>query len=195
MMTIGDRNRWWNRTVWECQFPWRKVGKVLAIIFVAFIVWELCGQATLDLAWGVWHNRTVDFRGQRLQLPWFWRADEVEHDEFIVFRHTRLGLPLSGSITMIVHEEGSPETAALRIRDANDVDVRLQKDGWSSWDDPIDPRFACIDRTPNTRKILQIDCYSLKGQWSITTTMIGEADRPDFEKIVHQFAAMGPQAK
>lgn len=195
MITIGDPTRWWNRTLWHWKLPVRKIAIVLALIFCAFTVWELCGQATLNLAWDLRHNRTASFRGQSIQLPWFWRADEIERDDIITFRHNGFGLPLHGSFTMIFYEHGVPESVPLAIRNAHDLSIRLQKDGWSSGDDSIDLRFACIDRTQNGRKVLQINCYSLDGQWSITTTMIDEADRQEFEQIVHEFAAIGTPTK
>ncbi len=64
-LTIGDRRRWWNRSM--------PIGRILLGLAGIFIIW-FNWDAMADLSWGLSHRWTAQVHGDDVKVPFMWRV-------------------------------------------------------------------------------------------------------------------------
>jgi hypothetical protein len=193
ILKIGRPDGWWNRKV-----PIARISLAVGVLLVGLYVWGAYGDSIGSIVWGVRHQRTATFRGQTLQLPWFWREEEwTNYNEFELTRSDR-GLAFSSSVT-VTYENSAPGDVQKSVeRMKNNNAQALKVPGWFydnyEGDDFSKTHYACLEQGFKWSPILSVDCFSRDGRWSVR--MFGSKQtRREFEMILRGVASMGNPSK
>jgi hypothetical protein len=190
-MMIGEQKRWWNRRV-----PILRISAFAVAAFLGVIVWVVYGHFIHSVAWDLRYHRTAIFRGQTMQVPWFWEEDEwTKYKEFELTRSHLLRPPFPTSVT-ISYEHLSPTDIQKEIDGFRALDAKLTHHPGDYFDPDasIDSHFVCMDRGSSLSEFEWLTCFSRDGRWRVL--MIGlTQDRSDFETILRGVDAMGTPSK
>jgi hypothetical protein len=193
---IGQPDRWWNRRV-----PIARIGLIVVVALVSFYFWVFYGDLIGNVLWGVRYQRTASFRGQTLQVPWFWREEEwTNYNEFDLSRASR-DPRLFSSVT-ITYENITPSDAQRRVELMRHQFTQLpQMSRVSGYfygnyesDDFSRAQYLCLDQGFKWSPNLRVTCFSRDGRWRVA--MFGSNQtRSEFEIILHGVASMGNPTK
>jgi hypothetical protein len=189
-MIIEEQRRWWNRRV-----PILPIGAVAGFALLGLLIWARYGDFAQNAHWSVRHQRTASFRGQKLQLPWFWREKEwTNYNEFELTR-SYSGSLLDSSVTA-TYENFAPADVQKKIDALQGLFAKLsqRQGGVTERDDFTDPHFVCMDEKSRLSQFLFETCLSRDGRWRVTTIGL-KPSRPDFEMILRGVASMGTPSK
>ena len=190
-MIIGDQRRWWNSHV-----PILRIGAFFGVVLLGFLVWVFCGDFIQTAVWSVYHQRTAKFRGQTLQVPWFWQEEVwTNYNEFQLSR-SRLLWPISSTSVTVLYENLSPTDLQKEIDAMRALDAKLTHHPGDYFDPDasINPHFVCTDNGSSRSEFEWIICFSWDGRWSVR--MLGQKqDRSDFASILRGVDAMGTPSK
>jgi hypothetical protein len=193
IVKIGRPNGWWNRKV-----PLARISLIVGLLLAGLYVWSAYGDLIGSIAWGVRHRRTVSFRGQTLQVPWFWREEKwINYNEFELTR-SYSGFAIPSSVTVRYENSGPGDVQKrlerMRINNAQ----ALKVPGWF-YDDYEGDNFSkahylCVEQGVRWSPIQAVDCFSRDGRWSVR--MFGlKQTRREFEMILRGVASMGNPTK
>jgi hypothetical protein len=192
-MMIGDQKRWWNRRI--TTLPILRIYAYIGVLLFGFLIWVFCGDFIQTVAWDLCHHRTASFRGQTMQVPWFWREDQwTNYNEFEL---TRNHVPPSfiSSVT-VTYEHWTPTDIQKQIDAMRGLYTKLFPELGSYYNDDasINPHFICMDKETGTSQFVFMTCYSQDGRWMVR--MIGlERRSPEFAMILRGVDAMGTPSK
>lgn len=192
-MKIGRPDGWWNRKV-----PIVRISLIVSALVVGLYSWFAYGDWISGIAWGVHHQRTASFRGQTLQVPWFWREEEwTNYNEFELTRSYR-GLAFSPTVT-VRYENFAPGDVQRTVESMRNLNARRPQMPGSFYgnyegDDFSRTHYVCLDQGSIWSPILIVHCFSRDGRWMVD--MIGSKQtRSEFEMILRGVASMGNPTK
>jgi len=142
---IGRPDGWWNRKV-----PIARISLIVGLLLAGLYVWGAYGDLIGSIAWDVGHQRTVSFRGQTLQVPWFWREEEwTNYNEFELKRNYR-GFAIPSSVT-VRYENSAPGDVQKRVERMRSNNAQtLKVPGWFyddyEGDDFNRTHYACLEQ-------------------------------------------------
>jgi len=190
---IGRPDSWWNRRV-----PIARISLIVGALLVGFCLWVVYRDLIASIVWGVRHQRTASFRGQTLQVPWFWREEEwTNYNEFELTRGY-LRPAFSSSVT-VRYENTAPSDVQRRVESKRNVHARMPQVPGSFYgdyegDDFSRAHYVCLDEGFTWSPLLIVDCFSRDGRWSVG--MFGlKQSRREFEMILRGVASMGNPTK
>jgi hypothetical protein len=189
-MIIGEQKRWWNRRV-----PILRIGAVVGIALFGFLVWVFCGDFIQTVTWDLRYHRTASFRGQTLQVPWFWREDQwTNYNEFELTRN-HVPPTFISSVT-VTYEHWTPADLQKQIDAMRGLYTKLFPELGSYYNDDasINPHFICMDKGTGTSQFLFMTCYSQDGRWMVRMIDL-ERKSSDFAMILRGVDAMGTPSK
>jgi hypothetical protein len=193
ILKIGRPDGWWNSKV-----PIGRMILVAGVFLAGLFVWGAFGDLIGSVVWGIRHQHTASFRGQTLQLPWFWREEEwINYNEFELNRsYGRLAIPSSVTVR---YENIAPEDIQKRIEIMkSDFAGVVKVSGWFDDDYEGDAftktRYVCHEKGYTWSPVLIVNCFSRDGRWSVD--MLGSRQtRLEFEMILRGVASMGDPTK
>ena len=190
---IGRPDGWWNRKV-----PIGQISLMTGALLFGLILWLIYGDFIGSVLWGIRHQRTANFRGQTLQVPWFWREKEwTNYNEFELARIYRE--PRLNSLVTVRYENSSPENVPKQVERMRETNARLSSvPGYFSGDyegnDFSTAHYVCLNLGYKWSPILIVDCLSKDGRWNVS--MFGmQQSRSEFEMILRGVASMGNPSK
>jgi hypothetical protein len=193
MLKIGRPDRWWNRNVSIV-----RIGVIAVAVVCGFFVWAIYGDLIGSVAWGVRHQRTASFRGQTLQVPWFWREEKwANYNEFTLSR-SYSGLVLSPSVT-VRYENSAPDDVQRRVNNFSKFYAQTSQQPDSYFGDYeggdfTKAHYVCLENGARHTEVIFVDCFSRDGRWVVS--MFGlQRSRSEFEMILRGVVAMGNQSK
>jgi hypothetical protein len=193
-MMSSEQKRWWNRRV-----PILRICAFSGAVAVLFglLILVFYGE---NVIWDLRYHRTATFRGQSLQVPWFWREEVwTRYSEFELTRNHLLPnrlLPIFPISVTVSYENRSPADLQKVIDGMHALDAKLTHypGDYFDPDASIDSHFVCTDRGSSRSEFEWINCFSLDGHWSVQ--MLGQKqDRSDFDTILRGVASMGTPSK
>lgn len=192
-MKIGRPDGWWNRKV-----PIARICLVVGVLLAGLYVWGNYGDLISSIVWGVRHKKTVSFRGQTLQVPWFWREEEwTNYNEFELTRSYR-GFAIPSSVT-VRYENSTSADVQKRVEMMKSNNARAIKVPGLFYedyegDDFTRTHYMCLAQGLKWSPILGVDCFSRDGRWSVMIFGLKQA-RPEFQMILRGVASMGNPTK
>jgi hypothetical protein len=190
---IGRSDGWWNRRV-----PIVRIFFIVGVLLAGLYVWGAYGDLIGSIVWDIRHQRMVSFRGQTLQVPWFWREEEwINYNEFELTRGYR-GFAIPSSVT-VRYENSTPGEIQQRVEIMKNNNMQtLKVPGWFygdyEGDDFSRTHYTCLEQGLRWSPILAVDCFSRDGRWSVR--MLGlKQTRPEFQIILRGVASMGNPTK
>jgi hypothetical protein len=193
-LKIGRPDGWWNRHV-----PIARMSLVVGVLLVGLYVWGAYGDLIAAIAWGVRHQRTASFRGQTLQVPWFWREEEwTNYNEFELTRsHRAIAIPSSVTVR---YENIAREDVQKRVEIMKSGNARAAAKlpdwfyGDYEGDDFSKTHYMCLEQGVSDSPILAVNCFSRDGRWSVM--MLGpKQTQAEFQMILRGVASMGSPTK
>jgi len=193
---IGRPDAWWNRRI-----PIGRLCLAMGVVLAGLYVWLAFGDLISSTIWGVRHQRTASFRGQTLQVPWFWREKTwTNYNEFELTRPYG-GLAFPSDVT-VRHQNISPDDVQRTVermkRMSNESAQKFQMPNLFykdyEGDDFTRMHYLCMERGPSGSLTLFVECYSRDGRWNVS--IIGlKRSRSEFETILRGVAFMGNPSK
>jgi hypothetical protein len=189
-MMIGNPSRWWNRRV-----PIFLIGAFCVVALSALFVWAFCGDFIHSIAWDLLNRRTATFRGQTLQVPWFWQEEKwTNYNEFELTRPYLL-TPFPSSVTASFMN-ASQADVGRKIDTMRGGYAKLAQSlrGNFNPDASLDPHFICMGEDASGSQYQVLTCLSRDGRWSVS--MMGlKQSIPEFEIILREVNNMGTPSK
>jgi hypothetical protein len=193
---IGRPDAWWNRRV-----PIGRLCLAMGVVLACLYVWLAYGDLISSIVWGVRHQRTANFRGQTLQVPWFWREKTwTNYNEFELTRQYA-GLTLPSNI-IVRYQNISPDDVESTVermkRMSNESAQKFQIPDlfYRDYDgnDFTKTHYLCMERGFSRSLMLFVECYSRDGRWSVSMWGLKQT-RPELETILDGVASMGNPTK
>ena len=192
-MRIGRPDAWWNRKI-----PIVRICVIAVAVFCGFYVWVAYGNLIGSIVWGVRHQRMANFRGQTLQIPWFWREEKWAHyDEFELTRSYG-GLVFFSSVT-VRYENSGPDDVQREVNNFSKIYPRLSQQPGSFYgdyegDDFTKAHYVCLENGARPSEVIFVHCFSRDGRWVVSMSGL-QRSRSEFEMILRGVAAMGNPSK
>jgi hypothetical protein len=183
MITVADPNRPWNR------IRVRGIAIFVVVTIAAFSLWKACEGVVHDIAWDLHNHRAVSFRGQSVQLPWFWSGFAWNRHLYLVRHHFGPTSPTDVLVTLVNLTPADVQESM----DLERLDVP-KSPGFYGEDVSIDPNFRCFENGSVKPRSLVIRCNSIDGYWSVFLSD-ADKDREDFRTILHTVAIMRKTAE
>jgi hypothetical protein len=192
IVKIGRPDSWWNRKV-----PIMQISFIVVALLVGFYTWLAYGDLIHSTVWGVRHRRMASFRGQTLQVPWFWQEEDwANYNEFELTR-SYSGFTVPSKVT-VKYEDSAP-------RDVQKIVERLRSSaqankipGWFyndyEGDDFSRGHYLCLEQGAKGTAILAVDCFSRDGHWSVRIFGLKQTRR-EFQMILRGVDSMGTPTK
>jgi hypothetical protein len=195
-LKIGRPDRWWNRKV-----PIARISLAVGVLLAGLYVWGFYGDSIRSIVWGIRYQRTASFRGQTLQVPWFWREKTwTNYNEFEVTRQYG-GLAFSSDVT-VRHQNISPEDVQRtvgrmkRMSDESAQKFQIPDLFYKDYEgnDFTRTHYLCMERGLSGSPMLFVECYSRDGRWNVSIVGLKQT-RSEFEMILRGVASMGNPSK
>jgi hypothetical protein len=188
-MQIGDRARWWNRSV-----PIGRIG--LIVLFILTVVWiaPYFYDGFDNLTWGISHKWTATYHGESLKLPAMWRQEETPNGQkMIALQRARWGQSFAFERILISDATASPvdlDQTMQRLRNMESVIGSVNTDVFVPKNRDVAAHYACIASSQPRYGRLRIDCVANNGKWIATLDGSGR-NIPDFLTILNNLSRMG----
>lgn len=195
-MRIGKPDAWLNRKI-----PIVRICIAVGVVLAGLYLWAAYGDLFSSVVWGIRNQRTVSFRGQTLQVPWFWRQEEwINYNQFELTRQYG-GFALSSNVT-VRYQNISPGdvqgVVETRKRTAKEAEQMFHIPGLSyndfQGDDFTRAQYICLKSGLISSPMFYVDCYSRDGRWNVSISGL-KRTRSEFEAVLRGVASMGNPSK
>jgi hypothetical protein len=193
ILKIGRPDGWWNRKI-----PIVRIIVIAVAVVCGLYVWAAYGDLISSIVWGVRHQRMANFRGQTLQVPWFWREEEwANYNEFKLTRS--YAVPTLSPTVTVRYENSGPDDVQRKVNNVRDGYARMAQlsnsfRGRYESTDFSNEHYVCLDYGSNLSQFLIVNCFSRDGRWSVQILGM-QPSRSDFEMILRGVASMGNPSK
>jgi hypothetical protein len=189
-MIIGNQSRWWNRRV-----PILRICTFTGTAFFGLLLLVNYADFFHDVAWDLRNHRIERFRGQTLQLPWFWREEQwLDYNTFELTRS--YGLLTLNPSAVVTYENSAPADVQKKVDMLHGANTRLSRrlKGLTERDDFSNPNYVCLDEEFSGSQYMWMTCFSRDGRWLVDLSGSIKS-RSDFEMILRGVDAMGTPSK
>jgi hypothetical protein len=193
ILKIGRSDGWWNRKV-----PIVRISVIAGVVVCGFYVWAIYGDLIGSVAWGIRHQRMASFRGQSLQVPWFWKEEKwANYNKFELTRS--YGAVAFNSFVTVRYENSAPDDVQRKVDTLSKIYARISQQSGSFYgdyegDDFIKTHYACLENGASSSSVIFVTCFSRDGRWMVSMTGLQQS-RSEFEMILRGVASMGNPSK
>ncbi|MBW4039586.1 MAG: hypothetical protein HIU91_12080 [Acidobacteria bacterium] len=182
--TIGDKDRFWNKSI-----PLRPFLFITIAIVAPLYVWATAGERVSDWIWFVQHHGNATYDGRLIKLPFPWRQEDTPaglHE--LSIRRASRSFGLIDEDMMITKQRVSPADVGDRIGRFRDLMLRFSNQTTVETYHPdsfIDANYACIVSRAPFPSDVSLYCVSNDGQWNMWLRWGKEASLADATTLLH----------